>query len=107
MKHMRYATEFFGSLFKPDSAVERYAHRAAALQDRLGELNDAMIAQGLIKELDFDADPELAYAAGVAVGWCALASVGDAAALSKAWRSLLKADRYWRSNSAERELESD
>ncbi len=107
MKHMRYATEFFGSLFKPDSAVERYDRKCAALQDRLGELNDARIAQRLIKALDFDADPELAYAAGVAVGWCARASVGDAAALSKDWRSLLEADRYWRSKSAERELESD
>ena len=44
LKHLRYATEFFGDLFRPASAAERYGRRAAALQDRLGELNDAAIA---------------------------------------------------------------
>ncbi len=44
MKHMRYATEFFGHLFHPTRAAKRYAEKAAALQDLLGELNDATIA---------------------------------------------------------------
>jgi triphosphatase len=99
-------TRPFGRLFHPSSAAERYAKRAEALQDLLGELNDATIAQHLIKELDFGVDAEFAFAGGAVAGWCARASVGDEAALRKAWRSLLKADRYWRHKAAERELES-
>ncbi len=106
MKHMRYATEFFGRLFHPASAAERYADRATTLQDLLGELNDATIALRLIKELDFGGDAEFAFAAGATAGWCARASLGDEEALRKAWRSLLKADRYWRHNSAERKAGS-
>jgi len=105
MKHIRYATEFFGHLFHPARAAERYADRAAALQDMLGELNDAKIALRLIKELDFGTNAAFAFAAGAAAGWCARASLGDKAALRKAWRSLLKADRYWHHHIAERELE--
>ena len=52
LKDLRYATEFFGGLFHPASAAEDYADKAKALQDLLGELNDAAIAQRLIKDLD-------------------------------------------------------
>jgi CHAD domain-containing protein len=65
---MRYAVEFFGSLFHPHSA-ERYIVIAQALQDLLGQQNDATVALGLVKTLDFGADAELAYAVGVAAGW--------------------------------------
>ncbi len=106
MKHTRYATEFFGHLFHPARAAERYADRAAALQDLLGELNDATIGVRLVKELHFGTNAEFASAAGAAAGWCARASLGDEAALWKAWRSLLKADRYWRHVAAEREPKS-
>ena len=106
MKHMRYATEFFGRLMQPASAAERYARKAAALQDLLGELNDAAIALRLIGELGHGQNADFAFAAGAAAGWCARGSLGDEAALRKAWRSLRKTDRYWRRAAAERELES-
>jgi len=105
MKHMRYGTEFFGHLFHPTRAAERYVEKAMALQDLLG-LNDATIALRLVKDLDFGANAGFAFAAGAAAGWCARASLGDEAELGKAWRSLRKADRYWRHNTAARELES-
>ena len=90
----------------PASAAERYADRAAPLQDLLGDLHDATIAVRLVKELDFGTSVEFGFAAGAAVGWCARASLGDEATLWKAWRSLLRADRYWRHNSAKREPDS-
>ena len=93
LKQMRYATEFFGRLFHPSSAAERYGHRAAALQDLLGQVNDATIGLRLMKELDFGADAEFAYAAGVAAGWCGRGSLGDKPALREAWRPILRADR--------------
>ncbi len=106
MKHMRYAAEFFGHLFHPARAAKRYAEKAAALQDLLGELNDATIALRLVKDLDFGANVGFAFAAGAAAGWCARASLGEEAELGKASRSLRKADRYWRQNTAARELDS-
>jgi CHAD domain-containing protein len=107
LKDLRYATEFFGPLFHPAAAAERYADKAKTLQDLLGGLNDAAIAQRLIKELDGSASQDFAFAAGVAAGWCARASVGDALSLAKAWRSLVRAERYWRNELAEGKPESD
>ena len=96
LKHARYATDFFGALFHPASAPQRYAERAAALQDLLGKRNDATVALRLIKTLNFGADPEIAYAAGLAAGWVARGALGEEPALRNAWRSLYKAKPYWR-----------
>lgn len=96
MKHMRYATEFFGGLFHPRSAVERYARNAADLQDLLGELNDSAIAIRLVKALGPARSANAAYAAGLATGWCARETEGDADALRKAWRRFVTAKRFWR-----------
>ena len=96
LKHMRYATEFFGRLFHPSSAAERYGQRTAGLQDLLGHANDAMVVLCLVKELDYGADAEFAYAAGVLVGWSGRGSLDDEPALRAAWRSMLKVHRYWR-----------
>ncbi len=95
MKHMRYATEFFGGLF-PEKSADRYADKAAALQDALGELNDATIALRLVKALDLTADAKTASAAGIVTGWCARTAEGDAVALKKDWRAFAKARPFWR-----------
>ena len=96
MKHMRYATEFFGGLFHPRSVVDRYVRKAADLQDRLGELNDATIADRLVKALGPPRSASAAYAAGLATGWCARESAGDVDALRRTWRRFIKAERFWR-----------
>jgi CHAD domain-containing protein len=90
---MRYAVEFFGTLFHPHSAAERYIDKAQALQDPLGQQNDATIALGLVKTLDFGADSQFAYAAGVAAGWYARSTGGDE--LRETWRSLRRAEQFW------------
>ncbi len=95
LKRLRYATEFFGSLFHPVSAAKDYGDKAARLQDRLGELNDASIASRRAREFDRTASSDLAYAAGVTAGWFACAGVGDERELT-AWRALQKAKRFWR-----------
>jgi CHAD domain-containing protein len=96
MKHMRYATEFFAGLFHPESAVEQYRRKAADMQDLLGELNDAVIALRLVNALGPPRSAAAAYAAGLAIGWCARESEGDADALRKAWRRFVEVDRFWR-----------
>ena len=94
-KHMRYAVEFFGSLFHPHSA-ERYIEKAQALLDLLGQRNDETIALGLIKKLDFAREAQLSYAVGFASGWCARSGGGDEPTLRKRWQSLRKAEPFWR-----------
>jgi CHAD domain-containing protein len=103
---MRYATEFFGGLFHPRSAAERYAHKAAALQDLLGEVNDAAIALRLVKTIAPPDDADAAYAAGVVTGWCARESEGDIVALKKAWREVADAAPFWRRDEDDKRLES-
>jgi inorganic triphosphatase YgiF len=100
VKHLRYATQFFGSLFDPASAVERYAVKAAALQDLLGERNDVTNALCLIQTLDFHSDAQFAYAAGVAAGWRVRGGLGEEPALRKAWRSLRRAEPFWHGEAA-------
>jgi triphosphatase len=95
-KRMRYAVEFFGCLFHPYSAAERYIDKAQALQDLLGRQNDATIALGLVKTLDYGVETQFAHAAGIAAGWYARSNYGDEPALRKAWRSLRKAEPFWR-----------
>jgi triphosphatase len=94
-KHIRYAVEFFGSFFPPHSC-ERYIEKAQALQDLLGLRNDETVALGLIQTLDFAADAPLAYAVGFAAGWCAHSGGGHEPKLRKTWRSLRKAETFWR-----------
>ena len=94
-KHLRYAVEFFASLFHPHSA-ERYIQKAQALLDLLGQRNDETIALGLIKKLDFATDAQLSHAVGFAAGWCAHSGGGDELTLRKAWRALRDAEPFWR-----------
>ena len=105
VKHLRHATQFFGSLFHPASAVELYTEKAVALQDLLGERNDATIALRLIHTLDFRSDAQFAYAAGVAAGWQARGGLGEEPALRKAWRSLRRAEPFWHGEDAVRDGE--
>jgi CHAD domain-containing protein len=49
-KRLRYAVEFFSSLYPPKAAA-RYAERLAALQDALGTLNDHAVAADLLASL--------------------------------------------------------
>jgi CHAD domain-containing protein len=65
VKRQRYAVEFFASVLR-HRKVERYLKPLAAIQDRMGELNDLFVArtryQGLV-----EVDP----AAWFALGWLA------------------------------------
>ena len=78
------------------------------MQDLLGALNDASIGVRLIEELDRPREPRFRLCRrAIAAGWCSRASIGDEQALAKAWRTLAKAERYWRSELAEQKPDSD
>ena len=74
LKKLRYATEFFRSLYGKRRA-KPYLQALAELQDTIGHLNDVSVADGLMDNLTATAqgpDPELGAlqrAAGTVVGW--------------------------------------
>lgn len=83
-KKTRYAAEFFGSLYK-DQQVKPYVKALTHLQDELGRMNDASVADGLLDEL---ARGEAELREGIDAARALLAaSVADgAAATQKAWK---------------------
>jgi triphosphatase len=65
IKRQRYAAEFFAPVLR-GGALARYLKRLAAVQDRMGELNDMIVARGRYQAM-VAADP----AAWFALGWLA------------------------------------
>ena len=76
IKRQRYAVEFFASVLRRRK-VERYLTALAAIQDRMGELNDLFVARARYQSL-VATDP----AAWFALGWLA-ARVAEVRALAK------------------------
>ncbi|MEC5408218.1 CHAD domain-containing protein [Paraburkholderia sp. MPAMCS5] len=83
-KKLRYATEFFASLY-PKQAVRHYSEALSALQDDLGWRNDAVVADGLLKTLAAER-AETATGAGYARGYLAARVAADHDALQKLWK---------------------
>jgi inorganic triphosphatase YgiF len=82
-KKARYAAEFFQSLH-PAGRVKRYVRRLAALQDALGWLNDAAVADRLLHELAAR-HPELAGSASFARGYLCATTKQDLPGLARSW----------------------
>lgn len=82
-KQTRYAAEFFQRLH-PARRVKHYIKRLSALQDTLGWLNDAAIADGLLRQLG-KSHPELADSANFARGFLQGRTVQEVRELCKLW----------------------
>nr|WP_258181786.1 CYTH and CHAD domain-containing protein [Burkholderia multivorans] len=83
-KKLRYATEFFASLF-PKSAVKHYVATLSELQDDLGWRNDAVVAPRLLDSLPHDAADTVAGAAFVRGFWASRAAA-DYAQMKRLWK---------------------
>lgn len=93
LKNLRYAADFFELLFRPRADVRRFGRKAADLQDILGRLNDAAVADRMLARLEPANAPS--HAAGLVAGWYGRGGADDAA-LREAWKSFRAAPRYWR-----------
>jgi triphosphatase len=83
-KKVRYATEFFQSLY-PAKRVQPFVKALTTLQDRLGWLNDAAVATGLLQHLA-QIQPDLAHTAGFVRGYLAGRTERDVRKLGKLWQ---------------------
>lgn len=99
IKKLRYATEFFASLF-PRRRLNPFLVTLKTLQDRLGVENDAAVARRLLlrlaKERNGRERTRLAYAAGLVVGWHAHTADSRQQHLDALWAKLSAYPPFWR-----------
>jgi triphosphatase len=98
-KKLRYAAEFFRSLF-PGKAAKAYIKCLSEIQDRLGSLNDGVTAKQLLAELERrrnGMDPAvLARATGTIAGWYAARVTDDLKQLPAAWAKFSEVKPFWK-----------
>jgi inorganic triphosphatase YgiF len=94
-KKLRYGVDFFAALF-PHKQVRRYLKALTALQDVLGELNDATTATGLVQELALVAEPGgQQEACRTVLGWVQGTSYVRVQDLEQIWETFLDCKRFW------------
>lgn len=102
-KKLRYAAEFFGSLF-PGRRARAYAKALSGLQDVLGGINDVSTATRLLAGLTAPAEAltkagaaqSAAVTAGILRGWLASCNDAHRRALPRAWESFRAQRRFWK-----------
>jgi inorganic triphosphatase YgiF len=95
-KKLRYAAEFFASLYPP-KRVARYVEALQDLQDILGALNDAAVVDRLLAEVtDGGGRPIAAQVDGLVRGWVASAADHELARFKRAWREFEDAKPFWK-----------
>ncbi len=92
LKNMRYAAEFFGSLYEP-AGVRKFVKTVGALQDALGAHNDSVGALRLVEDPGM---PNASRATGIVVGWCAREINAPEPYLKDHWLAFKGARRFWR-----------
>ena len=95
-KKLRYAAEFFGALY-PKKRVAPYVAALEELQDILGALNDAAVADRLLDEAAAaHGQPVPERVDGLVRGWVAAVAANELAQYKRAWREFDEAKPFWR-----------
>lgn len=90
-KRLRYAAELFAPLWD-DAAARRCIRRMTAVQEQLGQLNDASVAAELMARLG---PAGRGRAGGIVLGFVAARSDGARRKVGRAWRKAYKAEPFW------------
>ncbi|HEX3498868.1 MAG TPA: CHAD domain-containing protein [Stellaceae bacterium] len=98
LKKLRYATEFFRSLYDRKS-VQRYLRHLTELQSGLGHLNDVASATDLVTRLKGEGEAALSSewgdAAGKVIGWHARDLCEFEPRLRKDWKAFARTEAFW------------
>ncbi|MFK8252645.1 CYTH and CHAD domain-containing protein [Ancylobacter terrae] len=96
LKKLRYAAEFFLTLFDDGPRASDYLKRLACLQDTLGVANDRATTSGLLQAIAAGSrDPDIHRAIGTIIGWQAHAGTAGASTLEREWRGFRKSAPFW------------
>jgi CHAD domain-containing protein len=95
LKNLRYAIEFFGSLFGNGKGVRDFLRMVADLQEDLGIHNDSVTAESFITTLDVENNAEAQFAAGYLLGYYRHATIAADTHLSKKWKNFRRATAFW------------
>jgi triphosphatase len=90
-KRMRYATEFFASLY-PAHQVRRYVRALSSLQDALGRLNDAAVTRKALRDLAAQ-QPAQGLGAGFVIGLLTERESHALEKMCKRWKALQRLAR--------------
>jgi CHAD domain-containing protein len=94
-KKLRYACEFFSSLYS-HKQVRRYLAALTGLQDVLGILNDAATTEQLLQQLKpTDRKSSLRAAKNLVLGWVRGASQARNETLGYTWKQFVKQEVFW------------
>ncbi len=93
-KRLRYAAEFFAPLF-PGKTTTRFLRRMAALQERLGLLNDGAVATGLVTSLPGRGAAHY-EAIGIVRGTVAAGARGSRRKIERVWQRFLVQELFWK-----------
>ena len=94
-KKLRYAAEFFSSLF-PKQRARAYVQSLAAMQEVLGGLNDAATLLRLLPEALAGARAPDLRVAGMIEGWSAASTHLQLEALGRAWDHWQRQKPFWK-----------
>lgn len=87
-KKTRYAAEFFDSLFSPKT-VRPYIKGLTGLQDELGLLNDAAVAERLLTGMP-SGQPQLQESVSFVKGFLAARAIGEDRTIVKLWKKFAR-----------------
>jgi len=93
-KRLRYACEFFAPLF-PGRETRRFLLRMMELQEKLGTLNDGVVAAELMRELQGRGTARH-YASGVVRGFVAARSAGSRRKIDRCWQRFRRQEPFWK-----------
>jgi inorganic triphosphatase YgiF len=97
-KRLRYAVEFFGSLYRA-KPVRRFGKEVRGIQDHLGHLQDVAVTQprlAALVESDTARRHELEQALGTVAGWQAAMLRETRAQLLAEWEAFERTKPFWR-----------
>lgn len=94
-KKLRYAAEFFSSLY-PDKRIRKYIGALAALQDVLGAFNDSATTVTLLQEISSTEDMAThQHPEGIVLGWVQGADHARLAELAQTWEAFVERKSFW------------
>ena len=100
LKRLRYATEFYGPLYKK-KVVKRYLAHLKRLQDLLGALNDVAQVRSVLARLIADesttphTQADLCFAAGLINGWHRAGAERIGKKALRRWDKFKRQDPFW------------